>query len=158
MTKKLVRTLFVVILFFLLFGIYLYLKPRNPTQIQNYTNVVVSLSNIKIKAYLANSPQKIRDGLSVVNKLDKFNGMLFDFGVKNISPTFWMKNMKFAIDIIWIDNGRIVKIDKNVPPEPNIPSYKLKLYTPNQPIDYVLEVKAGFSNKHNLSVGDTITF
>ena len=74
-----------------------------------------------------------------------------------MEPPFWMKDMKFAIDIIWINDSEIVQIDKNVqPPAPNTVDEDLLLYIPSQPIDYVLEVNANFTEENNIKVGDSI--
>ncbi|MGB6881980.1 MAG: DUF192 domain-containing protein, partial [Microgenomates group bacterium] len=98
-----------------------------------------------------------RQGLSGKENLPEGEGMLFIFESKNIQPPFWMKDMKFAIDIIWIDDDKIVQIDKDIqPPEPGASDNKLVLYTPNQPIDYVLEVNAGFSEENKIKVGDSV--
>jgi uncharacterized membrane protein (UPF0127 family) len=68
-----------------------------------------------------------------------------------------MKDMLIPLDFIWVANGKIVKIDKNVPaPAPNTPDGNLKTYSPGTPIDYVLEVNAGFSDKNNIKVGDSV--
>jgi uncharacterized membrane protein (UPF0127 family) len=68
-----------------------------------------------------------------------------------------MKDMRFAIDIIWIDDEKIVQIDKAIqPPEEGTPDEELILYTVNQPIDYVLEVNAGFVEKNNIEKGDPV--
>lgn len=78
--------------------------------------------------------------------------MYFVLGEKKIA-TFWMKDMLFSLDIIWIDNGKIVGINKNVsvPKNDIIPTY-----TSTQPITHVLEVNAGFASKHNIEVGSTV--
>jgi uncharacterized membrane protein (UPF0127 family) len=83
--------------------------------------------------------------------------MFFVFTQKDIKPPFWMKDMKFAIDILWINDNEIVQIDKNVqPPESGTTDTNLILYVPNQPIDYVLEMAAGFTEEHNIEVGDIV--
>ena len=83
--------------------------------------------------------------------------MLFTFDPQNVTPGFWMKEMLIPIDIIWIEGGHVVKIDKNVEaPKENTPDSELKIYTPDTPIDYVLEVNAGFSDKNSIKVTDTV--
>ena len=64
---------------------------------------------------------------------------------------FWMKDMKFPIDIIWLDRrDRIVTIHENVSPCPADPC---PVYTPPANARYVLEVSAGFSRAHDLKPG-----
>ena len=55
-------------------------------------------------------------GLSIKNTLNESEGMLFPFDTPG-EYSFWMKDMKFPIDIIWIDsNYKIVYIEKNLQP------------------------------------------
>ena len=66
--------------------------------------------------------------------------------------SFWMKDMLFSIDILWIDsNFKIVHIENGVSPE----SYP-KIFTPNTKSLYVLEISAGQVNILNMKVGDFI--
>jgi uncharacterized membrane protein (UPF0127 family) len=83
--------------------------------------------------------------------------MLFVFENKDVIPGFWMKDMKFSIDIIWINDGKIAQITKELPtPEPGTPDRNLPIYTPEGGIDYVLEVPAGFSDKNDILVGSVV--
>lgn len=120
------------------------------------TKKEVSVGNTKVKVDIADSETARRNGLSGRPSLNEDEGMLFVFGQKDILPSFWMKDMKIAIDIIWINDGKITKIDKNVPPPEGIEDKDLKLYNPDKPIDYVLEVNAGFSDKNGIKVGDSV--
>src|SRR3989344_4795926 len=80
-------------------------------------------------------------------------GMLFIFAESRQHP-FWMKDMKFPIDIIWLnENMSIVYIKKDARPE----SYP-KIYSPDKDSKYVLEVVSGFAEKHALKIGDKIEF
>lgn len=110
---------------------------------------IVSIAGVKIAVEIADTDEERVKGLSGRNSLDKNEGMLFVFANKDIAPSFWMKGMKISIDIIWINDGKVIKIDKDIPITP-----EEKRYTPGQPIDYVLEVAAGFSDKNNLKIGD----
>ena len=105
----------------------------------------------EINIQIADNDEERSKGLSGVTSLGKSEGMLFVFDSKDVTPSFWMKGMKIPLDIIWIDDGKIVKIDNNVPF-----SNQEKLYAPGQPIDYVLEVNVGFSDKNSLKIGDAI--
>jgi len=117
----------------------------------------VKINDLVIPVKIANTDTKRRTGLASHDSLPKEEGMLFKFAQKNVQPPFWMKNMKFAIDIIWIDDGVIVQIDKDVqPPTPNTPDEELTLYAPDQLIDYVLEVNASFTEENGIKIGDTV--
>lgn len=91
-------------------------------------------------------------GLSGRRVLDKNSGMLFVFAGKQIRD-FWMKDMLIPLDIIWISENKIVKIDKNLQPEGSQPKLR---YNSVEPVDNVLEVNAGFAEENNLTVGDKI--
>ncbi len=117
----------------------------------------VLINDLKIFTHIADSQEKRRLGLSVMNTMPKDEGMLFYFGIENTYPIFWMKDMNFPIDIIWIDDNKILHIDKNIPPPtPGAPDNKLTLYRPPGAIDYVLEVNANFTDENTIKVGDEV--
>jgi uncharacterized protein len=69
--------------------------------------------------------------------------------------SFWMKDMKFPIDIIWIDSaGKIVHIEKNLPP--CVFLLPCPSYTPAADSLYVLEVVSNFTNKFDINIGDPV--
>jgi len=91
--------------------------------------------------------------LSNREKLAENQGMLFVFDHTDYH-SFWMKDMRFAIDIIWIDeNKKVVDITHNAEPE----SYP-KIFKPSLPAQYVLEVNAGWAEEHRVKVGDLADF
>lgn len=98
------------------------------------------------------TPEEQARGLSGREKLAENSGMLFVFE-ESLVPSFWMKDMNFPIDIIWIGSDkRIVDISANIAPE-TFP----QLFHPRAPVQYVLEVNAGWAQNHNLSLGGEIT-
>lgn len=106
-----------------------------------------------LKVDLALTPQKQEQGLSGRNKLNEDEGMLFVFDHVD-KYSFWMKDMNFPIDIIWIgEDLSVVYIKKNALPE----SYP-ETFTPNQNAKYILEVSSQFSEKNNLKEGDKVEF
>jgi uncharacterized membrane protein (UPF0127 family) len=117
-------------------------------------SIIIGSKTVQVQ--IADTNDKRIKGLSGATSLDANSGMLFVFGQKS-SPLFWMKDMLFSLDLIWISNGKVVKIDKNVPkPAPNTQDNKLKTYTAGQPIDFVLEVNGGFSVTNSIKVGDNV--
>ena len=115
----------------------------------------ITINNTVIYVELAIAPEEKQRGLSG-SKLQENQGMLFVFDNKTI-PSFWMKDMLIPLDIIWIEDTKIVQIDENVPaPNSGEPDTNLRLYQPLAPINYVLEVNAGFSEKHGIKVGDAV--
>lgn len=126
----------------------------SPTPI--IANKTIKINQMEIKVEIARSTEERTKGLSNREKLDPNSGMIFIFS-KNSKPVFWMKDTKIALDIIWINDDKIVKIDKNVQPEIGKNDSELKKYSSPSVVDYVLEVNAGFSDKNNIKVDQTIS-
>jgi uncharacterized membrane protein (UPF0127 family) len=106
-----------------------------------------------LKVDLALTQKDQEQGLSGRKELNEEEGMLFVFNHTGQYP-FWMKDMNFAIDIIWLgEDLRVVYIKKNALPE----SYP-ETFLPDQNAKYVLEVLSQFSEKNNLKVGDKVEF
>lgn len=115
----------------------------------------VIINSVKISVEVAANDATREKGLSGRTSLAQDNGMLFVFD-KPAIQTFWMPDMNFPIDIIWINNNKVVDISPNVSNEfdPQNPEF----YEPNEPAQYVLEVNAGFSEKNNIKTGDTVSY
>lgn len=107
-----------------------------------------------IKVEIVDNDESRRIGLSGRDSLGLDEGMLFVFDTEG-EHVFWMRGMRFPLDIIWINkNKRVVYIAKNVPPcqESSCPLYK-----PGVNSLYVLEVNARFTGKYNIT-NDTHVF
>ena len=121
-------------------------------------DVNISIKDLSIKAKVASTDGQRGKGLSKIESLPFDEGVLFVFDQKGRYP-FWMKDMKFPIDIIWIDeNKKIVNITANALPEPRRPEKDLTIYDSSFDAKYVLEINAGLSKANNLQVGDTAVF
>ena len=121
-----------------------------------YANaVVITSSGIQIPVEVADTIWKRRLGLGKRSHLKKNWGMLFVFD-KLDTHNFWMKDMNFALDIIWLDNHRIVHILENVKPLKSIE--RPPILKPSVPANFVLEIAAGRANKLNLKKGDSISY
>ncbi len=162
--KKIILPILLVILFVVIAGITTRklqgLSPlpfKTSKTTETYETKTVKIGDSSIKAEVAKTESEREKGLSGREKLEKGSGMLFVIDSGKSTPTFWMKDMKFAIDIIWIKSGKIIQIDRSVEaPTLGTPNDKLKLYSPKSAVDYVLEVSSGFSELNNIKVGDSI--
>lgn len=114
----------------------------------------VTINNQTFKLFVAKSAKEKEIGLSDKDSLAQDHGMYFPFERKDYY-SFWMKNMKFPIDMIFLSNNQIVTIYENLEP----PSQDLKsppLYKPNEQADAVLEINAGLIKKYNIKIGDEV--
>lgn len=120
---------------------------------ENKKNTKVVIGNTTIDAVIASTEEERTLGLSSYEALLPNEGMLFVFEEPDIYG-FWMEGMKFALDIIWIDeNKEIIHAEENILPE----SYP-EIFQPAKNSLYVIEVPAGFFSKNNLKVGDKVSF
>jgi len=92
----------------------------------------------RIAIEIADTPEKKAKGLGERDSLAWHHGMYFEYD-QPAFYAFWMKGMRFSIDIIWLRDGRIVGYEPNVPFEAggNGPTVR-----PRELIDAVLEVPA----------------
>lgn len=124
-----------------------------PTQFgKNSTKVTIG-ENI-ITAEISDSEEGRIQGLSGRKSLPENHGMLFVFEEAN-KYSFWMKDMKFPIDIIWINKGEIVDITYHVNPEAT-DAKSLTTYQPKESAQYVLEVNANYAREKGIKIGDLV--
>ena len=90
-------------------------------------------------------------GLSGMEAMPHNEGLLFIFE-KNDTHAIWMKDMRFPIDIIWIDESfMITEIVENA-----LPSSFPEIFEPKNPARYVLETNAGWAQKNDVRIGAKI--
>ena len=105
---------------------------------------------------IADSNEERTLGLSGRQTLNENAGMLFIFEEETI-PSFWMKDMKFPIDIIWISsNFEIIGIERDL--QPCIDGELCPAFYPSQPVKYVLEINANQSEIYNFTTGNRVKF
>ncbi|OGH11095.1 MAG: hypothetical protein A2857_02975 [Candidatus Levybacteria bacterium RIFCSPHIGHO2_01_FULL_36_15] len=131
-----------------------YIKIPSSNLTQNTNQAYVEVNNNKIKLLLAKTPQEQMAGLSNKDKLDAESGMLFVFKQKDYVQ-FWMKNMKFAIDMIYISDNKIVDVFQNLKPPSDQKS--IQIYRPREKANFVLQINAGLAQKYKIKPGDKIT-
>jgi uncharacterized membrane protein (UPF0127 family) len=113
----------------------------------------VSVGGFVYRVDIAESIGSRMRGLSGREALPSDAGMLFIFPI-SARYGFWMKDMKFPLDFVWIDKGIVVGLTEQVPP----PDYSKKVshlpsYYPPQSVDMVLEINAGEIQKQGIVLG-----
>jgi uncharacterized protein len=105
------------------------------------------------KLEIARTPAEMARGYMYRDKVGRREGMLFLFPDSDFH-SFWMKNCRIPLDIIWMDQAlRVVHVEPMVPPCRADPCPG---YMPMMKARYVLEVRAGMSESAGLRIGDTI--
>ncbi|MFA5933113.1 MAG: DUF192 domain-containing protein [Microgenomates group bacterium] len=142
-------------------GFYFYSNPSifysffpNATPIV-LTGLKLGENNLKIE--IADTPEKRARGLSGRESLATDSGMLFTFDTSS-KYVFWMKGMKIPLDFIYINDGKVVDLLKNVaPPTPDQPDTDLPHLSPTAEVNMVLEVNSNYIDSHGVKVGDSVT-
>lgn len=143
--------LFIAVVILLLYIIGAYGQP-NHTAVTSTSSKHSIIKNFSLVVEIADTEEKRVQGLSGRESLPETEGMLFvweEAGIHGI----WMKDMKFPIDIIWIDeNLRVIALESDVSPD----TYP-ETFRPNEPAQYILETNAGWIEKNGVILGDVIS-
>jgi uncharacterized membrane protein (UPF0127 family) len=109
----------------------------------------VTLGKQKFQAEVVSSDEKLQKGLGGRSSLCQSCAMLFRFSLFG-RYSFWMKDMRFPLDIVWISDGRINHIEKNVPADFS------SIFTPSVDADKVLELNVGTVDRLGAKEGDAV--
>lgn len=115
-------------------------------------HAVIKINQQEIKVEIASTLKQQYRGLSGRKSICADCGMLFNFSDSGVRA-FVMRDMKFPLDIIFIENGIIRNIAANLEPEGNNP---MRIYESDGPANQVLEVNGGYCQKYNIRPGDRI--
>ena len=120
---------------------------------------VVTVGRVPFRVELAITSQERIQGLSGHPPIASDEGMLFVFE-KAQKYSFWMKEMLFPLDMIWIDaECTVVHITRNAPPQaPGQSLADLPRYVPPVPVPYILEINAGEAESVAVTVGSPARF
>ncbi len=150
MNKKI---LVIVVLILIALGVSVAMTAHAPTNEDAvYPQASVSIGGKAFKA-LVSSTEALRDkGLGQRDSLPADEVMLFAFDAPDLLG-FWMKDMRFSIDMMWLDlNGTVITIAKSVSPD----TYP-KVYFPSRPALYVVETNAGVLQSLGVKEGDKVS-
>ncbi|MFA5047615.1 MAG: DUF192 domain-containing protein [Patescibacteria group bacterium] len=119
----------------------------------NLPQKVLTLGGHQLRVEIAASDRARTKGLSGRESLTENQGMLFIFPTY-ARQAFWMKQMNFPLDLIWLRDGQVIGFKQDLPPEGNQPAH---MYQPDENVNWVLEMPAGFVAKNQIKIGDMAT-
>lgn len=122
-----------------------------PVPAQDAGRRTVKIGDSRLMVEVVETLPAQRQGLSNRDNLPANGGMLFVYRGKNIR-NFWMKDMRFPLDVLWLAAGRVVGLQENIPP-PAPGAEPLRFQSP-APADAVLEVNGGWIRKHGIKIGE----
>jgi len=104
----------------------------------------ITVGSTPVLVDLALTPAQQQLGLGYRNGLESGTGMFFVFP-ESSDRTFWMKGMRFCLDIIWIEGGEITGAAESVCPDPEgTLDAERQRFPSGQAVSNVLEVPAGW--------------
>jgi hypothetical protein len=115
----------------------------------------IEINGHEIEVEIADTPEKTVLGLSGRESLGENEGMLFLFSDTR-THVFWMFDMNFPLDIIWIRDGVVVEIVENAPAP--VGGEAPTTFIPGQVANAVLELNAGKAQELGIKVGSEISF
>lgn len=131
-------------------AVYMLVRQRTP---QADASCDLELGQSCITLEVATTEAARAQGLSGRRTLNNDQAMLFDFG-RPVETCFWMKDMNFPIDIVWLNSRKeVVTIASNVQPA----SYP-DSFCPDSPSEFVIEFNAGVAEQFGLSQGQKLDF
>ena len=119
----------------------------------------IAIGDVVFDLEIAFTPEARTQGLSDRESLTINTGMLFVFEEAR-TPTFWMYNMRFDLDFVWIGDDCTVRFIHRYVPRPSEGQTPgdLPRYSPNTDVLYNLEINAGQVDRHGIEVGDKVKF
>lgn len=122
----------------------------------SYQRVNITVNGQRLIAEVSATSEQRTRGLTVKNALAENESMLFVFD-NQAKHKFWMKDMKFPIDIIWIGSDKsVIDIEKSL--QPCNSGFLCSTYEPDGDSLYVLETVSGFAQKHGIVKGTVVEF
>lgn len=116
----------------------------------------VTIGGQTIDVEVARTPAARQQGLSGRAALEPGTGLLFLHPAAD-RHRYWMKDMRFAIDVVWMREGRVVDVSHRVaPPRPGEDGRAI-VVAPREPADAVLELPAGWARTHGFDPGQRVT-
>lgn len=118
------------------------------------TERVLKVNRASVVVEVADTVASQVQGLSGRSSLAPDRGMLFVYPDQQVR-NFWMKDMRFPIDVVWIADSKVVGVEESVPHQSD--DGEVVRFTPDAPADMALEVNAGWIRDNGIATGDSVS-
>ncbi|MCH7952134.1 DUF192 domain-containing protein [Patescibacteria group bacterium] len=144
----------IIFLSFVVLGLWLWSFQQGRVEI-DLDGRILEIGEAKVSVEIADSPEEWSQGLSGREGLGEDDGMLFVFP-NSTQRSFWMKGMRFPLDMLFIDQGSVVEIVPSVPaPSEGQDGTEIRVVS-QEAAEWVLEVNSGWVEGHGIVVGDGV--
>ena len=116
-----------------------------------YSTISATVNGRRIRLLVADTMLKRAIGLMYRESIAPGTGMLFRFRSSGIYG-IWMRNMRFPIDVIWMNGQRVVSVSSN------LRSNDGAIHYPKAPADTIIELAAGSAKRYKIKEGKKIAF
>jgi uncharacterized membrane protein (UPF0127 family) len=138
---------------------FLVASPARPPwggQVETLPGATMLVNGVPLRVEVARSPEAQQRGLGYRNGLANNTGMLFVYD-EAAAHTFWMKGMRFCLDIVWVERNTIVGAAESICPAPaGTSDAAIPRAQAPEPVHDVLEVRAGWLAAHGVGVGSRV--
>ncbi|MBX9691733.1 MAG: DUF192 domain-containing protein [Cyanobacteria bacterium] len=118
----------------------------------------VKIGKNKVNLEVAQTDAEIQRGLMFRTSLGKDSGMVFLFSPRR-GVRFWMFHTLIPLDMLFVKDGKIVKLLEQVPPCKSEDPRKCPTYPDKDvEVDQVIELNGGYCKNHNVKEGDSVEF
>lgn len=132
-------------------------RPPWQSQGPELTTRTMTVGGVSLTVEVADEPDESTRGLGYRTDLAAGTGMLFPTDPPRVQ-SFWMKGMRFCLDIVWIANDVVVGAAESIcPAPPGSPDEEIPSTLSPEPVDFVLEVPAGWMATNDLGVGSPVS-
>lgn len=145
--KKIRVKIILFVLFLLLFCICIFFVLNSSSEFKGYEKKRIRINDKVFTVYISDIDEKRTKGLSGVKKLKPNEGMMFVWDMPDYRY-FWMKDMNFSLDFVFIRNSKVVDMLENISPE----TYP-KSFTSSEKSDRVIEFSSGTVKYNNIRKG-----
>lgn len=128
--------------------------PWLPTPPFSSETAVITVDGHVVDAEIADTARLRERGLSYRDGLAPGTGMIFLYDEAAVR-SFWMFEMRFCLDIVWITDGRVVGAAENACPAES-PDDDIPRFRSPEAVQYVLEVDAGWMAENDVAAGATV--
>lgn len=128
-------------------------------EVRDFSNIDVTMPNGKtLHVEVMQRSIDMSRGLMFRDSLPSDHGMLFLYAAPG-SYQYWTFQVKFPIDIVWLDqNHRVVEVAASVPPCTSASAQQCPFYGGHEKSQYVIEMGAGMAEKYGIDPGKMVVF